>query len=141
MKKFLSKPLGKRLITGLLLIAIAVILGIALDGRFTGPESLMIQRLTYIICVIGVGLGGFTFIFLGWWGFLFGVIFVLVLALPRVLPDPWNRYFFCLYLIALLGLPPLIVYLQRQKNSTKKACRQSNKKPLEKAPDGDKTNN
>lgn len=115
MKNFFSTPFGKRLIIGLLLIAIAVALGIAMDGKFTGPDSLMIHRLIFIVCVIGLGLGGLAFIFMGWLGLLLSIVFVLVLALPQALPDPWNRYFSFLYLAALFGLPSLVGWLKKRK--------------------------
>lgn len=118
MKKFFSTPFGKRLIVGIFLIALAVVFGIAMDGTFTGPDSLMIHRLIFIVCVIGLGLGGLAFIFLSWWGLLGSVAFVLVLALPQALPDPWNRYFSFLYLASVLGLPPLIGWLKKRKKST-----------------------
>ncbi len=118
MKNFFSTPLGKRLVVGLLIITLAVGLGIAMDGRFTGPDSLMIHRMIFIVCVIGLGLGGFLYIFLNWWGLLGSEIFVLVLALPQALPDPWNRYFSFLYLASLLGLPPLIGWLKKRKKVT-----------------------
>lgn len=117
MKDFFSKPIGRRLIIGLLLIALAVILGILMDGEFTGPDSLMLHRLIFIVCVIGLGLGGLAFIFLSWWGLLLGVGFVLVIALPQALPDPWNRYFSFLYLAALLGLPPLVSWLKQHRKT------------------------
>ena len=117
MKDFFSKPIGRRLIIGLLLIALAVILGILMDGKFTGPDSLMLHRLIFIVCVIGLGLGGLAFIFLSWWGLLLGVGFVLVIALPQALPDPWNRYFSFLYLAALLGLPPLTTWLKKHRKT------------------------
>lgn len=106
MKEFFSKPIGRRLIIGLLLIALAVILGILMDGKFTGPDSLMLHRLIFIVCVIGLGLGGLAFIFLSWWGLLLGVGFVLVIALPQALPDPGTVTFpFCIW-------PPYWDYLR-----------------------------
>ena len=103
------------MIIGLLLILIAVTLGILLDGKFTGPDSLMIHRMIYIVCVIGLGLGGLAYIFFSWLGLFLSIGFVLVIALPQALPDPWNRYFSFLYLACLLGLSPLLNWLKKRK--------------------------
>lgn len=115
MNKNFPKPIKNRLIIGLLLILIAVVLGILLDGKFTGPGSLMMHRMIYIVCVIGLGLGGLAFIFLSWMGLFLGIGFVLIIALPQCLPDPWNRYFSFLYLACLCGLPPLLDRLKKRK--------------------------
>lgn len=115
MKKFLSKSARNRLVIGLLLILAAVILGILLDGKFTGPDSSMMHRMIYIVCVIGLGLGGFSFVFLSWWGLLLSMGFVLVIALPKALPDPWNRYFSFLYLACLCGAHPMLDWLKKRK--------------------------
>lgn len=128
MKDFFSKPTGKRVAIGLVLIAIAVALGILLDGKFTGPDSLMLHRLIYIVCVIGLGLGGLAFIFLSWWGLLLGVGFVLVIALPQALPDPWNRYFSFLYLASLFGIRPLLDWLKKRKKAPSKKATVTQKK-------------
>lgn len=117
MKKFFSSPFGKRLVVGLIFIAVAVVLGIALDGIFTGPNSLVVFRFIYVICVVGLGLGGIVFIFLGWYGFWGSIGFVSVVALPKCLPEPWNRYFAFLYFASLLGLPPLLGWLRGRKKT------------------------
>lgn len=114
------------MVIGLLLIAVAVILGILMHENFTGPDSLMIHRLIFIVCVIGLGLGGLAFIFFSWPGLLMSLGFVLVLALPQALPDPWNRYFAFLYMASLLGLPPLIKWRQNKKTAKKET---TSKKP------------
>lgn len=128
MKDFFSKPIVKRLMIGLLLIALAVILGILMGGKFTGPDSLMLHRLIFIVCVIGLGLGGLAFIFLSWWGLLLGVGFVLVIALPQALPDPWNRYFSFLYLASLFGIRPLLDWLKKRKKAPSKKATVTQKK-------------
>jgi len=120
MDKHLQKPTVRRIILGLLLIALAVALGILLGDTHLGPETSMQQRMTFIVCVFGLGLGGFLFLFLGWRGFLLGIGFVLVIALPRALPDPWNRYFAFVYLAALLGLRPLLNWLKKRKKTSNK---------------------
>lgn len=118
MNHHFNKPFRKQLLIGLLLILVSVALGILLGGRFLGPDSLMLHRFIYILCVIGPGLGGLTFIFLGWRGLVLSLCFVLVLTLPRVLPDPWNRYFSFLYLAGLFGLPPLLNRRKKKKSGT-----------------------
>lgn len=91
--KFTLKPKTKvQIILGILMIAAAVFFGFYLEGM-TGPGSTMTQRLIWIMAVIGVGLSGFLGIFGGLFGFLCGFGFVLIIALPRMLPGPWNRYF------------------------------------------------
>lgn len=106
MKKPTTQQFVIRLIVGLALIGLAVFFAFALEG-FTGPESTMTQRLIFISCVMGLGLGGLACVFFGLWGVLGGLAFVLVIALPRALPDPWNRYFSLVYLLFLFALKPL----------------------------------
>lgn len=103
-----------RLIAGLALIGLAVFFALTLDG-FTGPESSMFQRTIYITAVLGVGLGGLGCIFFGFWGALGGLVFVLILTLPRVLPDPWNRYFSLVYILCLIGLNPLLKWWAKRR--------------------------
>lgn len=126
MKNFLPKPAGKQIVVGLLLIASAAILGILLADKFSGPDSSMIHRLIFVVCVIGLGLGGFAYIFIGWRGLVMSLGFVLVIALPKALPDPWNRYFSFLYIAALVGVPPLIAWHRNKKKSPNESAR---KKP------------
>lgn len=127
MKHFLIKTFWKRLIVGLLLIVLAVALGFALGDSYTGPASSMTNRLIFIVCVIGVALGGLAFIFLDWVGLLVGIGFVLVIALPQALPDPWNRYFSFLYLACLLGLRPLIGFLKTHQSKKKRPASKQQK--------------
>lgn len=93
-----------RVAIGAAMILAAVAMGFALKG-FTGPESLMWQRMVFIAAVLGVGLSGF-FGMLTPAGFLLGFLPVLA-ALPRALPEPWNRYFSFVFLGALFALPAL----------------------------------
>ena len=118
MNNLFTKAFRKQLMIGLLLILVSVVLGILLSGRFLGPDSLMLHRFIYILCVIGLGLGGLAFIFLGWMGLVLSLGFVLVVTLPRVLPDPWNRYFSFLYLAGLFALPPLRNRHRKKKSGT-----------------------
>lgn len=118
MNNFFTKSFCRQLLIGLLLILVAVALGILLSDSFLGPDSLMLQRFIYILCVIGLGLGGLAFIFLGWKGLVLSLGFVLVLTLPRVLPEPWNRYFSFLYLAGLFSLPPLLDRRRKKKSGT-----------------------
>lgn len=114
MKKPTTQQFAIRLIAGLALIGLAVFFAFTLEG-YTGPESTMWQRTIYIMTVMGVGLGGFACIFFGFWGVLGGLAFVLFLTLPRALPDPWNRYYAIVYLLALLGLKPLLTWWKQRK--------------------------
>lgn len=116
MKKPTTQQFVRRLIAGLALIGLAVFFAFALEG-FTGPESTMMQRMIFICAVIGVGLGGLACIFFGFWGVLGSLAFVLVIALPRALPDPWNRYFAIVYLLALFGLRPLLTWWKQRKTA------------------------
>lgn len=116
MKKAKTQQFVLRLITGLALIGTAVIFAFALDG-FTGPESTMMQRMIFIMAVMGVGLGGLGCIFFGLWGALGGLFFVLLLSLPRVLPDPWNRYYAIVYILFLCSLKPLRKWFAKGKSA------------------------
>lgn len=116
MKKPISKQFFLRLIIGLALIGLAVYFAFTLDG-FTGPESTMSQRLIFIFAVLGVGLGGLGCIFFGIWGVLGGLAFILILSLPRALPDPWNRYFSMVYLLFLFALKPLMKWWSQRKTA------------------------
>lgn len=118
MKNIMPKPARKQIVVGLLLIASAAILGILLADKFSGPDSSMIHRLIFVVCVIGLGLGGFAYIFIGWRGLVMSLGFVLVIALPKALPDPWDRYFSFLYIAALVGVPPLIAWHRNKKKSS-----------------------
>ena len=118
MKNIMPKPARKQIVVGLLLIAAAAILGILLADKCSGPESLMIHRLIFVVCVIGSGLGGLAYIFIGWRGLVMSLGFVLVIALPKALPDPWDRYFSFLYIAALVGVPPLIAWHRNKKKSS-----------------------
>ncbi len=95
-------------------IVAAVLFLLFADG-FTGPESSMLQRGIFCVVVIGGFIAGLAGLFLRWQGLLLGYGFVLVIALPRLLPEPWNRYFSALYLVALFGLSPLLNWLKKQK--------------------------
>ena len=104
----------KRIIFGGILLLIAVLCGFLLDG-FLGPESAMWQRMVWIVAVLGTGLSGIMCSFMGALGTVYGYGFVLILSLPRMLPDPWNRYFSFVYLAVLLALP----VIRRKKNACK----------------------
>ncbi|MBE6949037.1 MAG: hypothetical protein E7456_04245 [Ruminococcaceae bacterium] len=88
---------------GIGMLLAAVLLGFVLDG-FTGAESLMWQRFIYIVAVLGTGLSSLLGMIMGQWGFALGYGLVVLLALPRVLPDPWNRYYSVVYFAVLLFL-------------------------------------
>lgn len=115
--KFSLKPKTKvQIIVGILMIAVAVFLGFYLNDM-TGSESTMLQFSIYIFAVFGVGLSGLFGILGGWLGFLGGFVLVLLMILPKVLPDPWNRYYGFLYFGLLLLLP-----LLKKKWAAKKAA-------------------
>ena len=114
MKKASKQQFVIRLIAGLALIGLAVFFAFALDG-YTGPESTMLQRTIFIMAVIGVGLGGLGCIFFGFWGALGGLTLILLNTLPRVLPDPWNRYYAIVYILFLFALKPLREWLTKRK--------------------------
>lgn len=107
MKKFFSTKFGKRVPVAVLMLVLAVVLGAVL-ADYVGPETTMLQRTVYCMGVIGTVVSALAFLFLGLPGLALGYGFILVLLLPRVLPEPWNRYFSFVYLAALLGLPPLL---------------------------------
>ncbi len=85
----------------------AVLFAIFVPG-FTGPESSMLQRVIYIVVVIGGGFAGILSLLLGSWGLVFGYGFPLLIALPQALPEPWNRYYSMVYLVFLFAAPRLI---------------------------------
>ena len=116
MKKSTTQQFVIRLIAGLALIGLAVFFAFTLDG-YTGPESTMLQRSIFIMAVIGVGLGGLGCIFFGFWGVLGGLVLILLITLPRVLPDPWNRYFSIVYFLFLFALKPLREWFAKRKAS------------------------
>lgn len=99
----MKKSTWIRIIAGLCMIALAVTLGIVLDGVFSGPDSQMWQRMVYIFAVFGTGLSGIMGIFSAK-GFYAGYIWVAILDLamvPELLPEPWNRYTIVVILAAL----------------------------------------
>lgn len=107
-----------RVIIGICLLILAVIAGVWLDRNgFTGPESQMWQRMVFIVSVLGTGLAALAVPFAGWVGAAFAYGFVTVVALPRTLPDPWNRYFSFLYLGGILALSAWLSH--KQKHPTK----------------------
>ena len=105
---------------GLCMIMAAVIFGILLSDHYIGPDSAMWQRMTFITVVLGTGLSGFLGMFIAW-GFLAGYGFVLLVALPHALPDPWNRYYAVVYLGLLFLLPSLKKKKQQKKTASKPA--------------------
>lgn len=109
----------KRIIAGIILLGIAGLCGILLDD-FIGPESRIWQRFVWIGAVAGTGLSGFFCSFLGWLGLAYGFGTVLVIGvlnlLPKVLPEPWNRYFSFVYFALLFAIPAV----KRKKNVKKK---------------------
>ena len=107
-----------RIPVGIVFILVAVAASLFLKD-FTGPSTTMVQRCIWLLAVMGPGLSGLAGIFLGLPGFLAGFILVLVIALPRVLPDPWNRYFSLLYLAGLFLLPA-IIKMRKNKQPQKK---------------------
>lgn len=107
MKKFMQTPFGKRLPVALVMLAAAVGLGFLLNG-FVGPESAMWQRGVFCIAAFGTGLAAFFFFLIGWPGLPGGYGLVLLIFLPKALPEPWNRYFSIIYL-ALLFLVPQVL--------------------------------
>lgn len=107
MKTFLKTPFGKRLPAALVMLAAAVGLGFLLNG-FVGPESEMWQRGVFCIAAFGTGLAAFFFFLVGWPGLPGGYGLVLLIFLPKALPEPWNRYFSIVYL-ALLFLVPQVL--------------------------------
>lgn len=107
MKKFMQTPFGKRLPVALVMLAAAVGLGFLLNG-FVGPESAMWQRGVFCIAAFGTGLAAFFFFLIGWPGLPGGYGLVLLIFLPKALPEPWNRYFSIVYL-ALLFLVPQVL--------------------------------
>ncbi len=115
-----------RIVTGVCMIALAVVLGIILDGTLTGPQSQMWQRMLYMLVVFGMGASGLGGIF-GRRGFLYGLICVLailLLSVPEVLPEPWNRY------TIVAGLAALFIWLAVN-NSKKKSPPEPEEEPEE----------
>lgn len=106
MKKFFTSPFGKRVLVAILLVAIAVALGIGMQD-FLGKESPMLHRFLYCLVVFGTGLGGLCCLY-SYPAILYGYFFVLLIVLPKVLPEPWNRYFSFVYLAGLLLVPALL---------------------------------
>lgn len=112
MKKFLKTPFGKRLPVALVMLAAAVGLGFLLNG-FVGPESAMWQRGVFCIAAFGTGLAAFFFFLIGWPGLPGGYGLVLLIFLPKALPEPWNRYFSIVYLALLFLVPPVLKKLKK----------------------------
>lgn len=122
-----------RLIAGFSLIGLAVFFALTLDG-YTGPASTMLQRTIFIVSVLGLGLGGIGCMIFGLPGALGGPVFVLLITLPRVLPDPWNRYFSIVYLLLLFSIKPLTKWLSQRKAA---AAPQKEPEPPAEEPDDD----
>lgn len=112
MKKFMQTPFGKRLPVALVMLAAAVGLGFLLNG-FVGPESAMWQRGVFCIAAFGTGLAAFFFFLVGWPGLPGGYGLVLLIFLPKALPEPWNRYFSIVYLALLFLVPPVLKKLKK----------------------------
>ncbi len=117
MKSALLEQLKKRLPMALLLLSAAVALGFLLKG-FTGPTSRMWQRGVFCVCALGTGLGAFFYALIGWKGLLGGWGLVLLVFLPRALPDPWNRYFAFAYFALLFTVPYLKKLWKKRQGQT-----------------------
>lgn len=114
-----------QLIVGILLILLAVASAVFLDG-YLGSSSSALQRLIWVLSVLGLGSSGLAGIFFGLSGFLGGFGFILIICLPQVLPDPWNRYFSFLYL-GCLFLIPWALSVQKKKKSRKPTSKHGTK--------------
>ncbi len=119
-KKMIAKTILEILrrngLLSLLCIASSVVFAIACPD-FIGPQSQMLNRCIWITVVLGGVLSGLGNLFSGAKALLVGYGFVLVLILPRALPDPWDRYFTFLCLAVLLAGVPLYRYLKQKKQA------------------------
>jgi hypothetical protein len=106
----------KRVVCGLLCLALAVLLGVVFKD-YLGAQSEMWQLLGYIAVVFGLGLAALMITFMGWrgffWGVASGIIVVALVALPKLLPEPWNRYYSVVYLAGLF----VYINLKKKKNT------------------------
>lgn len=126
------KKLGfnkKRIISGAILLCVAVLFGILLES-FIGPKSEMWQRLVWIAAVLGTGLSAILCSFLGLLGAAYGFGAILIIGLlnvlPKLLPDPWNRYFSLVYFAVLFAAPAI----RRQKNAKKNRSQETERHML-----------
>jgi len=106
MKNWFSKH-KKRLLISLVMIAVGIVLVLCLDGSFTGPQSLMWQRMVFIFLAFGTILSGLFGGIFGIWGYAGAYIFLLIVVLPQALPEPFNRYYAVIYIAAIFCLPYL----------------------------------
>lgn len=117
MKKSQQEQLKKRLPITLILLVAAVVLGFFLRD-FVGPTTKMWQRGVFCVASPGTALGAVFFFLSGWLGLPGAWGLVLLLFLPRALPDPWNRYFSLVYLVLLFTAPYLIKRWRKKKEQT-----------------------
>lgn len=96
--------LGKRITVGLCLMVLGLlILG---AGVLFFDMELGIPRLIWLGLLTGLILGGVVCMFMGAGGILYGFGFVVLLLMPYIadyLPEPFDRYYIVVYVLALIG--------------------------------------
>lgn len=113
MKKFFQAPTGKRVILGLVFIALAVALGFSLQSLLSSGVHWK-QAIFFLLCG-GTGLGGLLYMFLSCKGLLIGYGIVFSLALLLALPDAWKRIYIALGTIAAFATPKIKEIITKRK--------------------------
>ncbi len=91
---------------------------------FSGPESSILQRFVFILAVAGGYLGALVSLFTGLPGLLTGYGLCVVVALPRVLPEPWDGVAAIFCPLAMICAAPLWVLYGKRKRQGPKSSRE-----------------
>ena len=118
MKKFLASDLGKRVLIGIGMVALAVVLWFATE-RIFGTETPRTRGIQ-LVASLGTGVSGLLFMMISWRGLLWGYGFILFQVLVFTLPDPWGNYFVFVLLLILFARPTIEKYQKKRKKQRAK---------------------
>ena len=114
MKNFFQTPIGKRVMIGLVFLALAVALGFSLQDLLKSGVHWK-QAIVIFLCG-GAGLGGLLYLFLSRKGLLIGYGIALGFSLLLALPDDWKRIYIAVGTVAAFATPKIKELAKRRKS-------------------------
>lgn len=133
MKKFFSSRFGRRLPVSIGLFTLCAAFAVLFHSYWGSAE--MMERFIFLVSVFGAGIAGVLFLLVGWGGIFAGYGFVLMITLPYVLPEPWDRYFVVLWLLAVFAFPAAVAYVRKKKKRAVESASAAAVKPMHKTAD------
>ena len=114
MKKFFQTPIGKRVMIGLVFLALAVALGFS-QQELLHSDVHWKQAIVIFLCG-GTGLGGLLYLFLSRKGLLIGYGIALGFSLLLALPDGWKRVYLAVGIVVAFATPKIKELLKKRKD-------------------------